>query len=934
MAKLLLTGDIHIHDFPDHNLGGQGWRLEQFRRLAHRYVEIAKEYNCEYFIAAGDIVHRHVLTPGVANTLRYMVETLSEAFPKDKFLYISGNHDSGSKSQEQGYNDAGIHAIMYDKATYMDNQVLTIGNRKIGFSNWRPDQTHYDFKEHLDLLVGHITLHDKFGQEFDSSVADLILAGDIHNIVDMGNAHSINVPFQHYMGESIDGSVIVLDTDTMAWERVKTETADTKFLKIMYKGDKRYDPTHPYTVLVEKPKVVTSADTAKVIAGLDIDKVIEENVKALNLSDLHAQYAPNIDRSNTEPADLDFVPVSIRIKNFRSIESFEYQFTEGLTVVTGENGNGKSSLLRAIDFVFRPPRSVNNLIRKGCKDMEVSMTLYYKGEKHTITRGHNGSGFVEYFINDVQEQANNSTELNQRIQAKLPFIRLMDLLYREQGAPYLLSGYGYNERIAIVSEMLGLGLISNFHVALKAELTNKKSAVKGLESEIHIASQTVENLQMVDLDKRLALAEKQQQADKLTADRSVLTKLIQALSSRSQIEAQIESHESFLAKMKADVDPNFNPTQTADDWKSAIETSTNLIASYKSYITKAGNVLSQAANDVRFAQLAVAAAKEAEDNLKDSCPTCGKPLDSHEEILNELKTKTKQAEEAVVEKQNALADAQKKADEEATKYEALIAEEEARNQRLREELAAYSTQIKLRNDITGAEVRIQSLKEQLNGLPDPVKFPSVGELQDRLNAMDIEQQSLARQIAECEFAQRQYDQLQSLRDKLVELNAQLDTATQGLPRLEQYMNLFASNGAVVQSVFTKIAEIMTSGNFVVRTVKQLAKGDLKIDFDVDMQVDGLLIPYADLSGGQKVLADLFFLTKLFELGSKTGLVILDESLKELSENRLEEAAKMLKGSRIGSLLLSTHVSGFNFYDRRLQAVMSKNVSNYTVEGIS
>ena len=206
----------------------------------------------------------------------------------------------------------------------------------------------------------------------------------------------------------------------MAWERVKTETADTKFLKIMYKGDKRYDPTHPYTVLVEKPKVVTSADTAKVIAGLDIDKVIEENVKALNLSDLHAQYAPNIDRSNTEPADLDFVPVSIRIKNFRSIESFEYQFTEGLTVVTGENGNGKSSLLRAIDFVFRPPRSVNNLIRKGCKDMEVSMTLYYKGEKHTITRGHNGSGFVEYFINDVQEQANNSTELNQRIQAKLP----------------------------------------------------------------------------------------------------------------------------------------------------------------------------------------------------------------------------------------------------------------------------------------------------------------------------------------------------------------------------------------------------------------------------------------------------------------------------------------------------------------------------------
>ena len=60
MSKLLITGDIHIHDYKDYNLEND-FRLNQFLSLANRYVEIANEYSCDYLVIAGDLIHKSVL---------------------------------------------------------------------------------------------------------------------------------------------------------------------------------------------------------------------------------------------------------------------------------------------------------------------------------------------------------------------------------------------------------------------------------------------------------------------------------------------------------------------------------------------------------------------------------------------------------------------------------------------------------------------------------------------------------------------------------------------------------------------------------------------------------------------------------------------------------------------------------------------------------
>ena len=56
---------------------------------------------------------------------------------------------------------------------------------------------------------------------------------------------------------------------------------------------------------------------------------------------------------------------SIHIKNYILIDDLTIDFSNGLNVITGETGAGKSILLNAIDIAFGA-KATSDLIKKGC----------------------------------------------------------------------------------------------------------------------------------------------------------------------------------------------------------------------------------------------------------------------------------------------------------------------------------------------------------------------------------------------------------------------------------------------------------------------------------------------------------------------------------------------------------------------------------------
>ena len=177
-----------------------------------------------------------------------------------------------------------------------------------------------------------------------------------------------------------------------------------------------------------------------------------------------------------------------------------------------------------------------------------------------------------------------------------------------------------------------------------------------------------------------------------------------------------------------------------------------------------------------------------------------------------------------------------------------------------------------------------------------------------------------------------FSKRKAIEEKIKDAEKGLESSLALTTSMEEYARLFHPTGDVIKSVFLKVAQNLTSNDYVVSTIKTLASGEDRIDFDMKMMVDGGLIDYDSLSGGQKVMCDMFFLTRLFEMSGNVGLLMLDETLKDLDPNNLESASQMIKSAPINTVLLVTHSESFNNYDYKFNVRKENGSSVYQIEG--
>ncbi|MEE8401323.1 MAG: SMC family ATPase, partial [Candidatus Hydrothermarchaeaceae archaeon] len=80
----------------------------------------------------------------------------------------------------------------------------------------------------------------------------------------------------------------------------------------------------------------------------------------------------------------------IDIRDFRSHRLTSLSFDEGISVIIGDNGSGKTSILDSINFALfkqKPNVNMDDLIRRGAKSTEVSVLFSANGRTFRATRG-------------------------------------------------------------------------------------------------------------------------------------------------------------------------------------------------------------------------------------------------------------------------------------------------------------------------------------------------------------------------------------------------------------------------------------------------------------------------------------------------------------------------------------------------------------------
>lgn len=947
MSKLIISADSHIFDYTQYN-DDLNFRLNQFIKLAHRLNEIGKEQKSKKLALLGDTIHKPILTPKVAHVASEYFEILSEYY--EDIYYILGQHCTDSKSESFLESDSLVPILgKHTKAKYMNKKIISLGGRNIAFCNWEMN-TDWSFIEgkNVDVFLGHLTLDERFGQSYVNKDYKIGFFGDIHKKYSIGKDHTVNVPIPHYISDEQNGSVISLDLSDLSWERIDTESENFKYLKIYYEDEapKGYDPA--WVKIVKKPEITETV--SKIYKSLDVSTLINKLIKENGLEAVHSEVMSEID-DNIVETNYDFKLENIKIKNFRSISDLDYNFIKsGITLITGLNGAGKSTLMRAVQFIFSPPRTVKALVKTGCSTMYVRLKLSYFGSVYDIERGlEKGSTYLKVFKTgkDGIEEELKSTSLaglTKILEDQLPFISMFDLFYRTQESAHILEDYNYSDRISMISKILNINIVEIIHKVAKGNLNKINKDFDSLSSKLEALLPVLETL-----DDTRFCDDIEDNIEDLIKSNSNLLKIKNECERKESLVKNLNDCENQCESIKTNIESLSKHTvmkgETFEletllskeaDQLEVIKNLENDLSNKKKKLTLINNEIFKNDSKISEKQDLIKKLESQINNVSEYCPTCSQRLAQSD--INDVKSKfSLEIKDIEIEIktctaiQPSLIFDYNNIESEIKKIGEIISKEKLTLSEVVELINGYKRDKKLYDEIESLKLKLAELnlkRDRLviesNGINVNFVKEQIAEISETISQNEMTIFELKTIISN----KKKFDEV---KEKINDIEDDICIFKTQISNYESYVRLFSDKGSIIQSVFSEISNIMSTDTIKISTVKTLASGDTRIDFDIHYKVGNVFIPYSELSGGQKTLIDVFFLCKLYAISGRVGLLMMDETLSDLDGNNLEETIKNLTNSDISNIIITSHLDSFNYFNSRILVKLKGNDSKYIVD---
>lgn len=327
----------------------------------------------------------------------------------------------------------------------------------------------------------------------------------VYDIIDVERYHNFAVALSDNSGVFVHNSfndkpsvgIIALDTETLGWSHIPTIVPGSwEFLQMVITDESSDDPY----MVTRRMSNTSSKEVRRHIEGsLETLSVIQTEVEKAGLKDLHETILGGVPKDIREEVLLNFSIDRIQIKNFRSISEFEWNnMGNGVNLLVGLNGTGKTALVSAIMFGLAGEGDARKSTRIGTKSMEVIIDVTYGGLRHTLRRGWGGGGKTQYLINGEAQDAENQKALKEKIEANLPFLRMMDLMCHRQDRPGFLASYNYAARVELISRVLGLKIVNELHRAAQAQTITIEQQLATLREKISSVTAVVEQESLVD----------------------------------------------------------------------------------------------------------------------------------------------------------------------------------------------------------------------------------------------------------------------------------------------------------------------------------------------------------------------------------------------------------------------------------------------------
>ncbi|MCL4311475.1 MAG: AAA family ATPase [Candidatus Thermoplasmatota archaeon] len=269
---------------------------------------------------------------------------------------------------------------------------------------------------------------------------------------------------------------------------------------------------------------------------------------------------------------------SIKISNFLSHENTEINFEQGVNIITGKNGAGKTGILDAIKFALfaesRNNEKNNELIKKGKNFFEITLNFNISGDHYEVYR-HFGvkkaknAERLAYVKKNGVMTAETYEGVNSEITRVLNVSRdvFKNSVFVEQGQMDSLISGTPKERKTMFSDIIGLTSLSRSADRLREIIGNFRDETMLLQGSSDRLEQTTQDITKLEADKSsafeslsIARTETEKYSRKLDElrvrqkERDGIQSLIQHLKSNiSKYENEIATRENNAEQLKSSI---------------------------------------------------------------------------------------------------------------------------------------------------------------------------------------------------------------------------------------------------------------------------------------------------------------------------------------------------------------------------------------------
>lgn len=195
----------------------------------------------------------------------------------------------------------------------------------------------------------------------------------------------------------------------------------------------------------------------------------------------------------------------IHLKNFQKYKDYTRTFNDRVNFITGVNGSGKSTILRAIMWVARNVGDSKSMLRTYedngdiCTSKEVSAEIGIDG--HTVKRVYSSSK-NEYYVDGLK-----ITGFGKSVPEEVASLfKMSDLNYSEQFSPLFLLSDSGNSLATELGEVASLEEMDELADSINANIRTKQAEIQTLEQSVNEADKKLSNSfsdELYEMDKEL-----------------------------------------------------------------------------------------------------------------------------------------------------------------------------------------------------------------------------------------------------------------------------------------------------------------------------------------------------------------------------------------------------------------------------------------------